>query len=460
MPEPARPTSSPPNAGTAQGPAAGSWFYARDKQRLGPFSWEQFRELARTEQLKPEDMVFQHGTQRWLTASAVPCLFPPSPPPRAPIPPSQDTRGVPAPEARGNSAPVAPLEAQRRAIRFWPFALLAFLLGFGGTIAVLTYLHHTEGVKPAVLLEAETNWPATPEEETNPPEPPPRQARSPVAYDRQLARVAVVWVDNPTQGLTMLNDVMACPPEQRDVAWHGYERLCRFDRWLLTKSHGEVTALAATPDLQLLASGGTDGMIRAWEVPSGQARGTLRGHTAAVSALAWRGDGKALLSGGRTGQLKYWDLQRDSEIKDHFHSSDLLPSKEGGGTIRALALAPDGRTAAVARQGDPQSATTEGRRVELWDAQTGKLRTILRDVAGPLAFSPDSRTLAVGGQLWDVDVGTPRSAQRQTSGEVRAVAFTADGTALALGVDTGQDPKSRRLDAQIWELPALRSVPR
>jgi WD40 repeat protein len=267
-------------------------------------------------------------------------------------------------------------------------------------------------------------------------------------------------MDNPAQALAMLNDAAACPPELHDAAWHGYERLCRFDRSALTKSHGEVTALAAMPDAQWLASGGTDGVVRVWDVPSGHERRALRGHTGAVSALAWRVDGKALLSGGRDGQLKHWDLQRGSEIKDHFHSSNLLPSREAGRTIRALALAPDGRTAAVARQADPQSSTAEGPRVELWDAQTGNLRTVLRDVAGPLAFSPDGRTLAVGGQLWDADTGTPRSALRQSSGEVRAVAFTADGTGLALGIDAGLDKGTRKLDAQIWDLSALRSPPR
>jgi hypothetical protein len=395
-------------------------------------------------------MVFQHGTQRWLTASAVPGLFPPPPPPRAATLPRQDTSSLSAPQARANPASVAPLEGEGPAIRFWIFALLAFLLGVGATVALLPYFHRTEDARPVAL----------PDEAPNQPAPPPREARSQVACDRQLARVAVVWMDNPGQALTMLNDAAVCPAELHDAAWHGYERLCRFDRSELTRSHGEATALAATPDTQRLASGGTDGMIRLWDVPSGQALRTLRGHTAAVSALAWRGDGNALLSGSRDGQLKYWDLQRGSEIKDRFHSSGLLPSQEAGGAIRAVALAPDGRTAAVARQGDSPSATTEGRRVELWDAQTGMLRTVLRDVAGPLAFSPDSRTLAVGGQLWDVDTGTPRTPQRHSSGAVRAVAFTSDGTALALGIEAGRDNASRKLDAQIWDLAALRSAPR
>ncbi len=85
---------------------------------------------------------------------------------------------------------------------------------------------------------------------------------------------------------------------------------------------------------------------------------------------------------------------------------------------------------------------------------------MLRDVAGPLAFSPDSVTLAVGGQLWDVQTATPRTPPRQLSGSVRAVAFTADGTALALGIDPPGVKDSSKLDAQIWELTAFRSAPR
>jgi hypothetical protein len=440
MPEPAKPASA--------APAVGSWFCASNKQKLGPFSWEQFRTLARTGQLKPDDMVFQHGTQRWLAASAVPGLFPipPSPPP-PPVPPPQDLTPL-RPHAAVLRQQPAPLpRPSPRTISPWLFVLVAFLLGIGATIALSPLLHQNEEAASSALPQQEVQT-ATPR---------PTQRDLQQEMDRQLARVAVVWKDNPEQALELLNNRSACPPDLRDAVWHDFGQLCRFDRSRLTRSHGEVTALATTPNARQLASGGTDRTLRVWNVQSGQARHLLQGHKVAITAMAWRIDGKALLSGDRDGQLKYWDLQKGEERKGLFHSSDLLESKDSGGTIIALAFTPDGGTAAVARQSGPPAPNSGGRRVELWDAHKGQLRSVLRDVGGALAFSPDGRTLAVGGQLWDADTGTPRAARRPLSGEVRAVAFTPDGSALALGLDAGQRDGRLILDAQIWELsrPAL-----
>jgi hypothetical protein len=447
MPEPAKPASAAPAVGPG---ASGAWFYARNKQKLGPFSWEQFRTLASTGQLKPDDMVFQQGTQRWLAASAVPGLFPPPPsaPPPAPPPANSTPLRRQDDVLTGLSAP-APASAQR-AVSPWLLVLLAFLLGIGATIAFSPYFHRSEEAVPISTPQAEEVKNPTPRL----PERDPQQE-----LDRQLARVAVVWRDNPGQALELLNNPAACPPLLRDATWHDYEQLCRFDRSRLAQSHGEVTALAMTPDARQLASGGADRTVLVWNVRTGQARHVLRGHKAAVTALAWRADGLRLLSGDRDGQLKYWDLQRGEERKEFFHPSDLLESMDTGATIIALALTSDGGTAAVARQHAPQAPTSGGRRVELWDAHKGRLRSVLRDIAGPLAFSPDGRMLAIGEQLWDADSGTPRVTRRPFQGEVRAVAFTPDGAALALGVEAGQRNGLRILDAQIWDLTGAGSSP-
>ena len=54
----------------------GDWYYARDKRRFGLFTFDQFRQLAASGVLSPADMVWQEGTQRWLTAAGVAGLFP------------------------------------------------------------------------------------------------------------------------------------------------------------------------------------------------------------------------------------------------------------------------------------------------------------------------------------------------------------------------------------------------
>jgi DNA-directed RNA polymerase subunit RPC12/RpoP len=52
------------------------WYYARDKQKLGPFSTEQMQQLAGAGVIQPTDMVLEEGTQRWLDARSAGLLFP------------------------------------------------------------------------------------------------------------------------------------------------------------------------------------------------------------------------------------------------------------------------------------------------------------------------------------------------------------------------------------------------
>jgi hypothetical protein len=55
---------------------AGNWYFARHKQKLGPFSWGQLRQMAAFGLLERADHVLQEGTTRWREASEVEGLFP------------------------------------------------------------------------------------------------------------------------------------------------------------------------------------------------------------------------------------------------------------------------------------------------------------------------------------------------------------------------------------------------
>lgn len=56
--------------------SGGPWFAAHNNQKLGPFSWPQFQQMAASGMLRGSDMVTQEGTERWVAASSVPGLFP------------------------------------------------------------------------------------------------------------------------------------------------------------------------------------------------------------------------------------------------------------------------------------------------------------------------------------------------------------------------------------------------
>lgn len=64
------------------------WYYARQGQRSGPVSAEQFKELASSGQILPSDSVWKKGMEKWVPAGSLKGLFPnsalsdvPPPPP-------------------------------------------------------------------------------------------------------------------------------------------------------------------------------------------------------------------------------------------------------------------------------------------------------------------------------------------------------------------------------------------
>jgi hypothetical protein len=52
------------------------WFYARDANKLGPFSSAQLRELAIAGEIQPTDTVFKAGIEKGVAAAKVKNLFP------------------------------------------------------------------------------------------------------------------------------------------------------------------------------------------------------------------------------------------------------------------------------------------------------------------------------------------------------------------------------------------------
>src|SRR5438045_2984856 len=58
-----------------------NWYFARNKQRIGPVPFAHLQQLAASGQLLPADMILEQGTPRWVPAASVEGLFPSLPPP-------------------------------------------------------------------------------------------------------------------------------------------------------------------------------------------------------------------------------------------------------------------------------------------------------------------------------------------------------------------------------------------
>jgi WD40 repeat protein len=136
------------------------------------------------------------------------------------------------------------------------------------------------------------------------------------------------------------------------------------------------------------------------------------------SAIALTPDGRSLVTASANGELTWWDLDKREKTR-------MLEIAPG---YRALALSPDGRTAAIGLD----------RGIQLIDVQTGEARRSTDAlVANPiwLLFSPDGDTVVSTGldgtvTLWDVRSVTPRKTLRGHSASVQQPVFSADGETL------------------------------
>ena len=144
-----------------------------------------------------------------------------------------------------------------------------------------------------------------------------------------------------------------------------------------------VWAVAYAPVGKTLAIGGEDGTVKLCDGSTGTERATLKGHTGTITALAFDQTGATLASASGDRTVRLWDVGAAAEravLKGH------------SAIVYSVAFAPDGNVVA---------SCGEDNGVKLWDAVTGQLRITLPVPAtrecDALAFSPDGKTLAVGG---------------------------------------------------------------
>ncbi len=205
-----------------------------------------------------------------------------------------------------------------------------------------------------------------------------------------------------------------------------------------------------SPSRGLLALAGNDSFVRVVAVKQRLARlskipmglqKSLKGHVGPAKSLAFSKDERLLASGGSDGTVRLWDVATGAELRRM--QGNLQP-------VWALSFKPKGRTLA--------SAGTDAL-VHLWDVNPGSEQEVLAGHSRPLravAFSPDGQLLASGGDdsavtLWEP--GTRQEPRRLGghSGPVRSLAFSKVEPLLASGSEDGQ--------VQLWRTEPLASLP-
>jgi WD40 repeat protein/tRNA A-37 threonylcarbamoyl transferase component Bud32 len=250
---------------------------------------------------------------------------------------------------------------------------------------------------------------------------------------------------------------------------------------------GRVWSAAFSPDGRLLATAGADGFVNLWHVKTLYQRRPLIRERSRFQTLVFSSDGRNLATISGPFAAALWNADTGRLL------FDLIPEQKGlslvggddafyGYARPALAFRPDDTTLLLCKPSEPitlwnlhQGTQTgawplaanhtlvispdgrfvatgpgpEGVCIRLLDSSTGKIIRILEN-RNPdrslcvrlqnLAFSPDSKSLAVGCfpilLIWDVATGDLKAAYPDAIGNT-CLAFSPDGRILVSGFQTG-----------------------
>ncbi|MBV9167722.1 MAG: PQQ-binding-like beta-propeller repeat protein [Solirubrobacterales bacterium] len=257
----------------------------------------------------------------------------------------------------------------------------------------------------------------------------------------------------------------------------GSRRLGRAFQWgPPAQSCAAAPCIAINRQSNLMATDQGDGSVALIALPNLRLAATLPARNGPFApAIAFFPDGRTLLTGGSTGQLTLWDTRSHTVLRTiKIDAPVYWGAVSPGGRLLAvqtqtstspsaqvqvrpvtggrplwthplqdgtggLYFSPDGRE--VAALGCCTSLST----VASWNARTGRelFSRRLANHATAIAFSPDSRLLAVGTEdghvlFWDARGGVEAApALRVSTGNVAQIAFSPDGSTMAAASHDG-----------------------
>jgi WD40 repeat protein len=427
------------------------WYYARGKQKLGPFSFTQLAGLALGGQIQPDSMVLSEGMKKWIKASEVPCLFPNSPP----VATSHEL-GVPLAtlvSGTGLQSTLPRIHHSSSRLRrpLLVVAIIATVIALGGYTLMKIFVtpSHSNPVYEnnviSLAAHSESIWCTafSPDGRfglTG-------SHEKPIRLWNLATGKEIHCFNGHTRGVSRI----AFAPDGRFFVSAAHDNTLRL--WdgqagkELRRFEGRTDLLALhslvfSPDGRRLYAGSDDGVIRQWEVETGKSLYCFQVGEASkryvdrhVEGVALSPNGRQVVAGGSDNTVRVLDIHNGKQIWCfRGHTAE----------VHAVAFSPNGRYVVSAsggpeRDNEQHTVMRNGEAVyidctlRLLDAETGRE---LRRVDGHtqevqcVAVSADSRLVVSGShdgtvRVWDAETGKP---QRIFAGpkHVSSVAFSPD----------------------------------
>ncbi len=180
-----------------------------------------------------------------------------------------------------------------------------------------------------------------------------------------------------------------------------------------------VVDFALSANGQTLATAGTDGECRVWDLSKGETIARITGHSRHLHAVAISPDGAQVLTSGET--LKLWNVATGAEL------AELMSYRRPSRAVQFL-------------NGAQQVATVGAGTIEIWDLATQKTTHSMSGAhafCGSLALTADNQTVAAatGAQTEEVTLFEPVSGKAIRSfvghqARISSIVLSKDGTSL------------------------------
>ena len=207
-------------------------------------------------------------------------------------------------------------------------------------------------------------------------------------------------------------------PDDKVYLWHVADSQ---NKLTLQGDTSKIRRMTFSPDSRTVAGSTSDDKIMLWDVASGAHKTTLIGHTESITSIAFSPDGTTLASSSWDETVHLWDVATGT------HKTTLTAHTEA---VSNIAFSPDGRTFV--------SSSFNEDKVILWNVGTWQQKAAFNTDINCFAFSPDSSTVATGSwrgelNLWDIAGGTHKTELLGHLSNISSVAFSPDGKTLASG---------------------------